>query len=468
MPKIWLDLNQSRLPFVPPIPTIGELIGQACTVKMDASKRGKLVQYLKSEKAHDFKPALENIDRLGQPDSVVVVANFYPGVLGGTIAQLLKCLTVIKLCSELTRQGLSAVPLCWISAAYPPDFNCHSITLLDRRSELHKLTLQNSGVGASKALDALPYREISELLSRIQILAEESFDVESIEMLKRLFTSEETFSSASAGLIAGLLSEWGMVVLNADTPKFNEIKAEAHASMLARTDGADALLRRQKSLLAEAGYTGKHSKPNVLSFCTQNSLLPILACVLEPMEVFSCCLAFGFLGEAGLRSPAIWPQSSLTITNTRNRRILKRYGLDLQELYRGEEEVAMQILKAIPDSATGLFNDLASKVDIHLRELEPLAQNQHKFAKASASSRERMLYQLDKLRKQYSQARKRRKQTVERQIHKACNLLAPNRRLQEWELAGIQIPLRYSPSGLRFLYEQMDIHSFEHQLISMD
>jgi hypothetical protein len=147
---------------------------------------------------------------------------------------------------------------------------------------------------------------------------------------------------------------------------------------------------------------------------------------------------------------------------------LKRYSLDIHELYRGEEEVTMQILESKPDSATGLFNDLATKVDIHLKELEPLAQSRHKFAKATASGRERMLYQLEKLRKQYALARKRRKQTVGRQIHKACNLLAPNRRLQEWELAGIQIPLQYSRSGLRSLYEKMELNNFEHQLIFMD
>jgi hypothetical protein len=114
------------------------------------------------------------------------------------------------------------------------------------------------------------------------------------------------------------------------------------------------------------------------------------------------------------------------------------------------------------------LNGLKSKVDECIIELEALAPGRKKFTKKSALCREKILYQLEKLRKNYTDAREKREETVNRQIRKACNLLAPNGRLQDRELAGIHIPLRYSRAGLRSLYAKMEIADNEHQLISMD
>ena len=174
------------------------------------------------------------------------------------------------------------------------------------------------------------------------------------------------------------------------------------------------------------------------------------------------------MDEAGLPSPVVWPQPSVTITDTRRRRILARYNLSLRQLYSGEEEVAGEIGNTIPNSAAEILNDLKSKVDECILELETLAPSRKRFTKKSALCREKILYQLEKIGRHHADARAKREQTVNRQIHKACNLLAPKRRLQERELAGIQIPLRYSRAGLRSLYEKLDISSNTHQLISMD
>jgi hypothetical protein len=156
------------------------------------------------------------------------------------------------------------------------------------------------------------------------------------------------------------------------------------------------------------------------------------------------------------------------MTDSRRRRILARYNLGLHQLYSGEEAVTEEIRNSLPDSAVSKLNDLKSKVDECIMEVEALAPRRKKFIKKSALCREKILYQLEKLRKHYADARKKREQTVNRQIHKACNLLAPNRRLQEREMAGIHIPLRHSRAGLRFLYGKIDIMDNEHQLISMD
>ena len=86
----------------------------------------------------------------------------------------------------------------------------------------------------------------------------------------------------------------------------------------------------------------------------------------------------------------------------------------------------------------------------------------------AGSCKEKIVYQLEKLREHFEAARATKQQALRRQMRKACNFLAPNGRVQDMELAGIQIPLRYSRAGLRSLYGKLDILKFEHQLISMD
>jgi uncharacterized protein YllA (UPF0747 family) len=424
--------------------------------------------FLSGEKKHDLSAEAKNIQKLRQPETVVVVANFYAGLFGGPAYQILKCLTAIKICEELAKHSVDAVPLCWVSADSPAGSVKRSITLMDHQSELHKLQLDDS-----ESIDPLPSRklsrnQVSALLSRIESIGQETYDPEILEVLKSVFIPGADFSSASARLISNLMSEWGMVVLNGDTPDFESAKTRVLASVFDPPGRVSGMIRKQAAELARAGYEGDPSETAALTFCAQNSLLPILAIVLDPFEVYPYATALPILDYAGLLRPIVWPQSNATLTDSRRRRILSRYDLGLHQLYSGEDAVIEEIRNGIPSRSVDILNGLKSRVDECVLELKTLAPDRKKFAKKSAMCREKILYQLEKLRKHYVEARARREQTVNRQMHKACNLLAPNRRMQERELAGIQIPLRYSRAGLRLLFRKLDISNIGHQLISMD
>ena len=107
-------------------------------------------------------------------------------------------------------------------------------------------------------------------------------------------------------------------------------------------------------------------------------------------------------------------------------------------------------------------------METRIDDLKAIDPSGKELMKKAFSHRKRILYQLEKLHRLCAAAHIRKEHAVSRQIHRVCSLLAPNRRLQENELAGVQIPLRYSRAGLRLLYEKLNVMMNEHQLISMD
>jgi len=79
-----------------------------------------------------------------------------------------------------------------------------------------------------------------------------------------------------------------------------------------------------------------------------------------------------------------------------------------------------------------------------------------------------VVYQLERLRDRVNAADRNKKEVLRRHIFRACHSLAPGGKMQEGGLSGIQFLLRYSRSLLSFLYTNLDIMKFEHQLIPMD
>ncbi len=468
IPKIWIDFIHSRFPFLTPFPTLQVLLEHKREPGIRSRQSDELFRFLTDGKLNDSAAALKNIQKLRQPEAVIVLTNFYVSLFGGPAFQILKCLTAIKVCEELAEHSIEAVPLCWVSAESPAEFAGRSITLLDHKSELHTLKLNDSESTDHLSSSRSLWNQVSEFLSKIEAIGQGAYDAEILRDLKSIFVPEADFASTSARLISSLTSEWGMLVLNAGAPDYESAKAKALARIVDPPGRMRAVIQKQAAESAMAGFELDPSEAVVRTFCVQNSLLPVLGIVLDPFELCSCVAALPVLAEAGLPRPVVWPQPNVTITDSRRNRILTRYNLGIRQLYSGEEEVTKEIRNSIPCSAVEILGDLKSKVDECILELESLAPNRKKFIKKSVLCGEKILYQLEKLRKHYADACTKREQTVNRQMHKACNLLAPNRRLQERELAGILIPLRYSRAGLRSLYEKLDISKIGHQIISMD
>lgn len=375
-------------------------------------------------------PARENLQRLRRPDSVVVLTHVYPALFGGPAFQLFKCLTAIKLCEELNRRGLQAVPACRIMDESPPAIDKWSVRILNHESESLILKME-----AQARADPLPRAAIAMLLAQAEASGRGNYDPDALDLLMESYGAETTLARATARFVSTLMKDWGIVVLDPDSFDFNGAAPRDAAAV--------------------------HGES-----C---SILPVLAVVVDPFEVESFTAGRRFPGAPGdVEGPTAWPQASATVIDGRNRRLMERYGLPPSRLYAGADVIVRDIVGESPQSTIEKLFELQLEAEKRIDALGAMDPEGGSFAKAASSGRKRIVYQLDHFREKFEASCANREQTIRRQIRKICNALAPNGRMQEWEMGGIQMILQHSRAILPILYDRLDILSSEHQLISMD
>jgi uncharacterized protein YllA (UPF0747 family) len=411
IPKIWIDFLDSKLPLLPGPLEIDRIRAVAESVR---------------------KTGIQNRNLPMGEGSIAVVANFYASLFGGPVSQILKCLTAIKVCEELKTQGIAAVSVCWLHTSAPPGFSPYALQILDRDFEIHRF----------EVADMLLQSRIAEMLEEIERVGAGNFDEAALELLKSAFGAGETLSSANERWIISLMHEWGMIVLNSESPAMQKAWNEAQAAVLDRKVRIPSLM--------------------------QSLTLPIAVFVVDPQEICEFAKAVPVYEELAIAQPLIWPYCSATIINSRSRRTLESYHLSFSQFFAGEASVMEYVKKSITNEAPEILQKLKSEADACLLETGLMESRDKKFSKIRDRCREKILYQLEKLRRHAAGAVSVKEQTAMRKIHRACNLLAPNGHLQETELGGIQIPLRYGRVGLQSLYEKLDIRNLEHQIIELE
>jgi uncharacterized protein YllA (UPF0747 family) len=449
IPKIWLDYAAgllSGLASPPAFPDSRSLQGQVEKARSGKYRRENLSRLLAEGSAsgavimHGIEPS----------SAVAVVTEVQASLFGGPLFHLLKCLTAAKICRELARRGIPAVPMCWVGGAYEKDLSSQSIRLLDDEGELHWLRLGHDSTDFS-ASDPLPGKQIAELLMRIEGLGKGDFDAETVEILRSAYCSGETLASATARLLSALMKEWGVIALDPNAPRFKPVLEEARA-----------VLRDQ------AGGFKQSAEGCATAFLEQCSVFPVAAIVIGPCELNPFLDSLPLLDQLDLPRAMPWPQPGATILDRKTSRTLEKYHLGFRELFSGEKEVLGKIRRATPRSVSVQLTSLAREIGRSMEEMGSLIPAGDKILKTRNDCRERMVYQIEKLRERFEAACAGREETAERRVHRACNLLAPDGRTQESGLSGIQFLLRHSRSVLQLLYERLDVLKFEHQLISMD
>ena len=453
-------------PFLPSHPDRENLLSHAARARERRSPREAVCKLL-SEQAAEFQSGergRENIGLLREPGTVVVLTSLMPSLLGGPLCLLLRCLTAAKLAAELNQAGVPAVPLAWIQTEDSRRDSACSISLLDGDSKLANFSLEES-VSDSPA----------GLLQRILQIAPPNWDLEVVEILRSIHAPGTTAAVASAAFLARLMDAWGLVFLDPRKSGYQALAADVAVHL--RKDAAKALvpLSERAAMLAQAGYesaerfSAQDNDKNTVETClVQNSILPIAALVAGSSEVRSLSLAMPLFQEMRQAPPLPWPRLSATLVDARNRKILEKYKLVLENLFAGRQEVIRGTrLEDAELQTASRFDALIAGVESRIQRVAALAPKDGLEAEVG-SSREKILYQLRKLKDRFVSASTVRREAAVRQLERACNSLAPESQPQERKLAGLHFLLRYSRAILPRIYDMMNVWSHDHQVIDVD
>ncbi len=457
-------------PFLPRRSDFESVKSFAREVQKRQRPREKVLEILESN-VSDFMygdTAKSKLRRLAAPDTIIILTSFRGDFTGASFSQFLKCITAAKLAAKLESAGIPAVSVCWLSPALKNDPLAPSSNLLSRSACLQTLPAGQAGEGAPA--------ELEQIREEIELALGASVNAEAMELLRQYYASGADLRMATGRLLSNTLADLGIVIAWGQNHKLLDLSCGAMGLTRLDPEECSTMVDRQRSILRESGYEwpgiGDQREGDLSEFAAPfllQSVLPVVASIVDQTDAYHHALLSPLISRLNLSAPRLWPCASLTIIDTRSRKILEKYGLGLVDLFGGGDGVLRRLANdGETENAERRLEQLELRIDTDLSQLEmsiPLGEG---LRGAIEDSRARMTYQVRKLKDRFHNASQLRREVMSRQVERACDSLAPEGCLQEFKRPGIHFILLYSPAMIRNLFEKLDVLTLEHQLISLE
>ncbi len=456
---------------------------------------------------------MENIARL-RAEAAAVVTGQQVALFGGPLMGLLKAISAARQAADATARGVSAVPVFWLATEDHDLAEVNHVTIPADDGQLRKLVAQPQAPEHAPVGEVRFGPEIEALVNEAVSLLPGS---EIGDALRRSYRPGETFGTAFARLLAFVLGDLGVIILDSSDPELDVIGAPVYrAAAVAASELTGALMQRGKELRA-AGYHEqvKVTPASTLLFRKQNGarvpvhrvngnfalgddrisaqelearvaaapqefsanvllrpvlqdyLLPTIAYFGGPSEIAYFAQAAVVYEEILGRVTPVLPRFSATLVDARSQRLLQQYGLKLPGLFEGPEHVREKLgARALSADIQEKFAEARAQSERLLAAIrESLIQLDATLAGAADRASSKMLYQLERLRTRAARAQLRRNAEIERQANWLSFTLYPNKTLQEREIASVWFLAHQGRELIPRLYECIQESCPDHQVL---
>ncbi len=398
-----------------------------------------------------------DMQRLGRPGTLAVVASIDPDLLGGGLHQFLKCLTAAKIAKQLSERAIEAVGVCWIRSCPAVDGPMRkTVHLLDADRRLHRIQERLDRHPDSNRGTHRFFGDVAELAADIEMLGRGSFDSGILSALRAACNRQDSDRSFLAKLLDDLMRPWGILVMDSSAKGFRPVLERIYIS--SSGDVTDRNPGQKK------GFPDAPSS----DYTMQSLIFPRLLSVVNPDDI-SPFLQARNIGEAyGSFQSWVWPAVSATMVDVDSLRTMKKYELEIRDLFPGEETLMASLRERLPASSTGDSLDVLKGEAARLLDtFNAPEQKQKTFQSAIESCKGRILFQLQKIQNRLEFAGAQKLEVLERRIPRLCASLFPDGRMQERGLSGIYFFLKHRRALLSLLFEKLDIDKREHQIIEV-
>ncbi len=474
------------------------------------------------------EPTFANIRRLTEHGVFAVVTGQQVGLLSGPAFTLYKALTAIRLAQYLTGQGLPCVPVYWLATEDHDLEEVAQAAIFD--GEYQRIPLGDSGerpaprssVGYVKLT-----AEINQALDRLEgLLPPGEPRVRLLEDLRACYQPGATWGQAFGRFMARLFSRWGVVLFDPLDEAIHRLSARVYEQAIVQAPELRDRLRERSQALIRAGYhaqvhvaedstlvfaarngnrlsvhqregepngkffldsTEKESladlkawlanspldfSPNVLLRpIAQDMLLPTLAIVAGAAEVAYLGQAQSIYSIFGRPMPIIFPRAGFTLVEGRVQRLLEKYRLSVEDVWKGEEHLSHRLATAAvaEEGAAGWSERFDRSEQEVVRLVEGLRQDIQALDPTLLDSlqhaQEKIKYQMQRLRGKVSRAAFERSELLARHEQTFRRFLLPEKDLQERQVSGVYFLGRAGYELLDRLLAQIQTHSSDHQVV---
>jgi bacillithiol biosynthesis cysteine-adding enzyme BshC len=471
------------------------------------------------------KATLNNVELLRRDDTVAVVTGQQTGLFTGPIYTVYKALSAIRLADELRSEGRNAVPVFWM-ATEDHDFDEVSTAkfFAETGNVLEAKYIPKEYINGAAVGDVRIGPEINAVLEGVfAALPRTQFSEKTAESIQDLWKPGVSFGQAFGRSILMLLGHLGIVVLDPSDLELKHLAAPIYAEAIRKShkivesirqhdeqlsrDGfhsqvlvdsdyfplfwtdenkvreplrkvADGVYRarsRGRELLIDELLEIARVAPETLSPgvmlrpVVQDHLLPTVAYFGGAAEIAYFAQNSAVYEALDRPVTPIFHRQSFTVSGARERRSLERLGLNIKDLFDGVESVLARWEEQNVDPETAMIfaeaeevvNTQLARIDSHLSEIDTTLL-------ANASKRRRkMIYHIAAIRKKALRALSRKNADAERRITSACEILAPDRHLQERSLNVFSFINSYGPKFVDLLYEAVDLNDKRHRILEI-
>ncbi len=488
-----------------------------------AVDRNELVKILEAQN-HAFgcsEKSLENIRRLALPQTLAVVTGQQVGLLSGPAFTIYKALTAVRLAERLSEQGLPSVPVFWLATE---DHDLEEVATAQTFNEEYNLVpLKDPGEApAARA----PVGRIR-LTSAIEGLLKQFEDLTPpgeardrlMTDLRATYKTGETWGSAFARLMARLFAPWGVVLLDPLEEAVHRLARPVYERALTAAESVRERLRKRSEALVRAGYhaqvhvgedsttlfvfsngdrlplalrdgsfslNGSQAIPadelkarleaSPLDFTANALLRPIVQDSILPTVAYVAGSAeLAYLGQSqavyqflsGRSQPVIFPRAAFTLVDRRIERLMQKYGVTVEDAWKGEEHLQKKV------ASNGFSAGWAERLEKSEKEIGEMLESLQKevtsidptLVESVSHAREKMLYQVGRLKGKIARATLERSQLLSRHEQSLARFLAPAKSLQEREVCGAYFLGRAGYGLLDRILENTSVDSAEHRVL---
>jgi bacillithiol synthase len=468
------------------------------------------------------KESEENAAALQHKNTFAVVTGQQVGILGGPLYTVYKIITAIKLAKDLNRvyPSYNFIPIFYLEAEDHDYDEMSVVTFLNLKNELQTLHYlpngkppeKNPGPVGSIIFD----NSLQDLISTFEENSLPSeFRTKVFGMLRAAYYPGIDFASAFVGYIKAIFPHSGLIMVDPRDknlknllkpifrkeiethPKTSEmvihrsavLEEHYHAQAKPKAINLFLILRGGRFLIEprEEGFGLKGSRqrfstqelidmieqspelfsPNVLlrPIC-QDYLLPSFVYVGGPAEIAYFAQLKDVYSFFGVEMPVIYPRVSGTIIEEKVKRTMEKFDIGPYDFFMDVDLLQKSVTNKLSDvKLDELFNKSLTGIEEHFKELKYGLQTvDPTLGEAFDNAKNKIEYQVNKLKEKAYNAQRRNYANALNQIEKSLLHVAPNSVFQERTYTLVQYCNKYGIDFVKWLYERSDIYNFDHQL----